>query len=46
MKELYNAPKAEVISFVSEQAMAASWNHGVVQLSLNIDFLTETDVTE
>ena len=43
MKELYNAPKAEVISFVSEQALAASWNRGTVQLSLNIDFLTETD---
>ena len=41
MKELYNAPKAEVISFVSQQAMAASWTHGTVQLSLNIDFLTD-----
>ena len=41
MKELDHAPKAEVISFVSQQAMAASWTHGNVQLSLNIDFLTE-----
>ena len=43
MKELYNAPKAEVINFVSEQAMAATWNRGIVRLSLNIDFLTEDD---
>ena len=46
MKELYNAPKAEVISFVSEQAMAASWNRGTVQLSLNIADLFEEPVSE
>ena len=44
MKELYNAPKAEVINFVSEQAMAATWNRGTVQLSLNIaDLFDEPD---
>ena len=43
MKELYNAPKAEVISFVSQQAVASAWTWGKIQLSLNIDFLTEED---
>ena len=44
MKELYNTPKAEVINFVSEQAMAATWNRGTVQLSLNIaDLFDEPD---
>ena len=41
MKELYNAPKAEVISFVSEQTLAADWTRGTVQLSLNINFLAD-----
>ena len=43
MKELYNAPKAEVISFVSEQAMASNWGHKTVQLSLNINLLGEDE---
>lgn len=35
MKELYNAPKAEVISFVAQENMAA-WTHGTVWLSVGI----------
>ena len=42
MKELYNAPKAEVISFVSEQPLAA-WGGGNYALSININFLEDTD---
>ena len=35
MKELYNAPKAEVISFVAQENMAA-WGKGLVWLSIDI----------
>ena len=41
MKELYNAPKAEVISFVSVENLAAA-----VTVSLNLNFLGLDDVEE
>ena len=40
MKELYNAPKAEVVSFVSAENVAA------VVVSLNLNFLGLDDVEE
>ena len=40
MKELYNAPKAEVVSFVSAENVAA------VVVSLNLNFLDLENVEE
>ena len=40
MKELYNAPKAEVVSFVSFENVAAT------VVSLNLNFLGLEDVEE
>ena len=40
MKELYNAPKAEVISFVSDEDLAAT------VVSLNLNFLDLENVEE
>ena len=40
MKELYNAPKADVVSFVSAENLAAT------VVSLNLNFLNLEDVEE